>query len=166
EWFDFIYDSFGLFANESDYYVAGKDGKVAIFNKRGKMVSPEWFDDVNEEYGLVRGQSNLYIAMKDGKEAIFDVDGNQITKWFDRIEARDLVKGRSDYYIACDGEECAVYHKNGQKVSEDFSREEIKKAKKITFNDNLSIVELFNEKRNLVKTIDFYPYKEEILDYT
>jgi hypothetical protein len=133
------------------------------------MVSPDWFDRIYLD-GLVKGQSNLYLAEKNGKYFIFDESGNQISpQWFDRIYSDGLVEGKSDYYIACNENTCAVYHKSGKKVSEDFSRNYIKKAEKITFNENLGIVELFNKNGNLVKTIEFnpiYPFKEEIIDYT
>ncbi|MGC8944042.1 MAG: hypothetical protein ACP5KX_08075, partial [Caldisericia bacterium] len=79
-----------------------------------------------------------------------------------------LVKGECDYYIACKNKKCAVYHKNGQKVSKNFSKKYVKNSDKITFNENLGIVEIekYNEP---VISIDFnpvYPFKEEIIDYT
>ncbi|MGC8944041.1 MAG: hypothetical protein ACP5KX_08070, partial [Caldisericia bacterium] len=77
-----------------------RDGKQAIFDKNGKMISPEWFDEIYSE-GLVAGQSKYYLAEKDGKKAIFDKNGKQISpEWFDEIYLEGLVKGQSPYYLA------------------------------------------------------------------
>ncbi|MGC8935738.1 MAG: hypothetical protein ACP5LN_11315, partial [Thermoproteota archaeon] len=79
-----------------------------------------------------------------------------------------LINGECDYYITCNGEKCAVYYKDGSKVSEDFSKEDIKRVNKITFNEDLGIVEI-NTPDSKTITIDFnpvYPFKEEFLDYT
>jgi hypothetical protein len=40
-----------------------KDGKEAIFDENGKMISPEWFDEIHP-YGLVRGQSPYHTDIR------------------------------------------------------------------------------------------------------
>jgi hypothetical protein len=162
-----------------------EDGRYAIFDENGNMISPEWFDYV-DSCGLVKGQSSLYLARKDeewemfdvygnliskernSKWAIFDKDGNQITDWFDYIYEYGLLRGECDYYISCNGEECAVYHKNGQKVSDDFPEEYVMQSEKVVFNENLGILEMTDYDGN-INAIHFnpvYPFKEEIIDYT
>ncbi|MGC9133647.1 MAG: hypothetical protein ACP5GJ_04575, partial [Nanopusillaceae archaeon] len=89
-------------------------------------------------------------------------------EWFDEISPFGLVKGESDYFIACNTKNCAVYYKNGQKVSKNFSKKYVKNSNKITFNENLGIVEIEKYDRTVI-SIDFnpiYPFKEEIIDYT
>ncbi|MGC8944026.1 MAG: hypothetical protein ACP5KX_07990, partial [Caldisericia bacterium] len=58
----------------SDYYVESKNGKEAIFDKNGRMVSLDWFDEISSD-GLLYKQSNYYLARKNGKWAIFDIKG-------------------------------------------------------------------------------------------
>ena len=85
------------------------------------------------------------------------------------ISLHGLVKGECDYYVACKDKKCAVYHKDGKKVSKDFAGKYLY-AYKINFNENLGIVEMFDKKGNLIKSVDFNPVyprkKEEFLDYT
>jgi antitoxin component YwqK of YwqJK toxin-antitoxin module len=154
---------------DMEYRVVGGYGRRAIFDKDGNRIS-DFFDEIYSD-GLLKGESDYYIASRDRKDAIFDKEGRQISQWFKFIHHSGLVEGKCDYYIACDKGSCAVYHKNGQKVSEDFSTSYLEMAMEgnVIFNDNLGIVELFNENGNLVKTIDFKPVsfnKEEFLDYT
>jgi hypothetical protein len=141
-----------------------EDGKQAIFDENGKMVSPEWFDTVYLE-GLIDGESPYYyIARKNSNYAIFDVYGYQISDWFDDILPKGLLKDESDYYIACNGNTCAVYHRYGQKVSDDFPSQTIWKADHITFNDR-GFIELKGIDGELF--IPFKPFRrEEIIDYT
>jgi hypothetical protein len=61
-----------------------------------------------------------------------------------------LLKGESNYYLGCNKDTCAVYYKGGQKVSDDFSREDIRQEEKITFNDDLGIVEIFDKDGNQI----------------
>ncbi len=94
-----------------------EDGKKAIFDEKGNMISPEWFDEI-EPYGLVRGQSNLYVALKDGKSAIFDENGNMITpEWFDGVFPFGLVVGRSNYYFAVKDNKLAIFDKDGNMIT-------------------------------------------------
>lgn len=150
-----------------------EDGKMAIFDENGNMISPEWFDYV-DPCGLIKEQSNLYLARKDeeweifdvydnliskernSKWAIFDVNGNRISKWSDYIYEYGLLRKECDYYIACDDEKCAVYHKNGQKVSDDFPEEYVLQAQKVVFNENLGILEMTDCDGN-INTIPFNP---------
>ncbi|MGC8751896.1 hypothetical protein, partial [Hydrotalea sp.] len=88
EWFDEIWED-GLVKGESKYYIAEKDGKEAVFDISGRMISPEWFDYVNSFLGLVAGQSKYCIARenKNMKYIIFDENGRIITPdWFDEIK--------------------------------------------------------------------------------
>jgi hypothetical protein len=83
EWFGWI-SFYGLVKGESNYYIAWKDDKCAIFDKDGNRIT-DWFDSIYS-YGLVWGESDYYIAEKDGKYAIFNKDGNQISpEWFDAV---------------------------------------------------------------------------------
>jgi hypothetical protein len=66
-----------------------------------------------------------------------------------------LVNGESEYFIACN-KNCAVYHKDGQKVSKDFSRYYIMDINKMTFDENLGIMEIQKDNQK-VKTIEFLP---------
>jgi len=102
------------------YKVITKDRKQAVFDEKGKQVSPEWFDYILNE-GVLKGESRYYIARKDWKYAVFDVDGKQITPWHDEILPWGLVSGDSDYYIArnVDGE--AIFYKDGTQISEWFN---------------------------------------------
>ena len=58
-----------------------RDGKEAIFNVYGEMVSPRWFDAIYPLNLFKEEDGDLYLAFEDGKMAIFDLDGNQITEW-------------------------------------------------------------------------------------
>jgi hypothetical protein len=155
---------------QSKYYIVSKGWEdVAIFDINGNQITKECFNWIYS-YGLVEGKSEYYLAKRDGRWAIFDKDGNMITpEWFDEVFSISFVEGEIDYYIARKNDVCAVYYKDGKKVSDDFPIEEIKKAEKINFNENLGVVELFDENENLIESIDFnpvYPFKEELIDYT
>ena len=79
-----------------------EDGKKAIFDEKGKQISPEWFYSIGLS-GLVEGQSNYYIAKenKGEKFAVYDVYGNQISpEMFDLVFPEGLLKGQSKYYVA------------------------------------------------------------------
>jgi len=147
--------------------VKREDGKWAIFDINGNMITKEWFDGIGS-FGLVEGQSNLYVAIKDGKYAIFDISGKRITDWFDFISSAGLVKGESEYYVACKDKKWAVYYKDGRKVSDDFLIGPIFAVREITFNDELGIVEIetYDGKRKSIEFNLVYPFKEEIIDYT
>ncbi|MGC9133648.1 MAG: hypothetical protein ACP5GJ_04580, partial [Nanopusillaceae archaeon] len=64
EWFDYI-EREGLVEGDSNYYLVMKDGKWAIFDVNGKMITPEWFNDIYPD-GLVKGESEYYIVSKGG----------------------------------------------------------------------------------------------------
>jgi hypothetical protein len=167
EWYDWI-SLEGLVKGESRYFIAKKDGKYAIFDENGNRIS-DWYDEIILT-GLVKGESDYYVVIEDGEWAIFDVYGKQISSKFEYIYIDGLIKGECDYYIACDNRyNCVVYHKNGQKVSEDFSVGYFEYVKKITFNENLGMIEIktFDEKITTIEFKPVYPYKkEEIIDYT
>ncbi|MGC8771810.1 MAG: hypothetical protein ACP5Q5_11240 [Brevinematia bacterium] len=152
------------------YKIRRENGKIAIFDENGNRIS-DWYDEIILT-GLVRGESDYYVVIEDGEWAIFDVYGKQISSKFEYIYMEGLVKGECDYYIACDNRyNCAVYHKDGKKVSDDFDSLiwVFKDIYDVTFNENLGIVEMFDENENLIESIDFnpvYPFKEEIIDYT
>ena len=124
--------------------------------------------EVLESRFSIKGQSKYYIAEKDGEIAIFDRNGNRISDWFDYICPDGLVKGESDYYIAFKDDKFAVYYKSGKKVSGDFSKEYFPYIDgKITFDENLGIVEIKMLGGLTKETIEFNPFiKEEIIDYT
>jgi heptaprenylglyceryl phosphate synthase len=77
-------------------------------------------------YGLVNGKSNYYVAMRYNKKdsiyekTIFNKNGNQISDWFDWIDAESLVEGKSDYYIAAISNKVAIFHRNGNQISDWF----------------------------------------------
>jgi antitoxin component YwqK of YwqJK toxin-antitoxin module len=96
-----------------------EDGKKAIFDENGKMITKEWYDWVSSA-GLVRDESNYYIASENGKYAIFDVDGNQISQWFDFIKPFGLVEGKSKYYLVREDGKMAIFDKNGKRITEWF----------------------------------------------
>jgi hypothetical protein len=118
DWFDNVYP-YGFVYNQSDYYIAKRDGKLAIFYKDGKQVT-DWFDWIGLE-GLVYNQTNYYIAGKDNKYAIFHKSGEQISDWFDDIYPIGLVFGDSDYYIAWNNRKYAIFHKDGRQISDWFN---------------------------------------------
>jgi antitoxin component YwqK of YwqJK toxin-antitoxin module len=98
----------------------GYDGKEAVFDENGKMISPEWFDWIFP-YGLVKGESPYYIAKKNGKYAIFDKNGNMITKeWYDWIWESGLVKGDSEYYVVKKDGKYAIFNKYGKMISPEW----------------------------------------------
>jgi hypothetical protein len=85
KWFYRI-SSYGLVSGESDLYIANatkKDGKWAIFNKDGKMISPEWFDRIYEDE-LVNGQGHYFIACNDNNCAVYYKDGKKVSDDFSR----------------------------------------------------------------------------------
>ena len=61
DWFDDVLKE-GLNLGQSNYYVAAKNGKEAIFDKDGNRVSG-WFDSILQS-GLVEGKSSYYVAKK------------------------------------------------------------------------------------------------------
>ena len=92
EWFDDVLEYVGLFQGESEYFVAKKNGKEAIFRADGKGVSrvSNWFENVLF-YGLVEGKSPYYVAYSKTKKeekvvAIYHVSGKRLTQWY-RIKA-------------------------------------------------------------------------------
>jgi hypothetical protein len=103
----------GLVDGQSDYYVAGKDGKVAIFDKNGNQIT-DWYDEIMP-YGLVINQSDYYWAKKDNKYAIFDKDGQRISDWFDHIEGY----GSNYYLVEQDGWKTILYQ-DGEQVTDWF----------------------------------------------
>jgi len=68
--FDDIYTS-GLINWESNYFIAKKDGKYAIYEyKEGESVKiTDDFDEISED-GLVKGQSNYYTIRDNGETYI------------------------------------------------------------------------------------------------
>jgi hypothetical protein len=106
---------------ESNYYLATKYDKDAIFDKDGNRIS-EWYDRIWED-GLVKGESDYYLVkelVNDDYEqyAIFDKDGNRITKeWYDWISVEGLVKGKSPYYLARKNGKDAIFDKDGHMIT-------------------------------------------------
>ncbi|MGC8735029.1 MAG: hypothetical protein ACP5RD_08415, partial [bacterium] len=84
-----VNEEYGLVRGESDYYIARKNWKFAIFDKDGRMISPEWLDWI-DRHGLVKGQHRYYVAMKNGEFVIFDKEGN-MTTFEDKEEDDDIV---------------------------------------------------------------------------
>jgi hypothetical protein len=117
DWYNEI-GRFGLVSNESNYYIARKDGKEAVFDRDGNQIT-DWFDWISVN-GLVSNQSPYYIANRYGKHAIFYKDGKQISDWYDWILPDGLPDGLSNYYIAARDGKYAIFHKDGRQVSDWF----------------------------------------------
>ncbi|MGC8789864.1 MAG: hypothetical protein ACP5QM_08170, partial [Caldisericum sp.] len=115
DWFDKVWED-GLLREESNYYLATKYGKDAIFDKDGKQIT-DWFDYVFED-GLIKGQSSYYIVIKEDKQAIFNKNGQQISYWFDWIDKNGFVDGHSGYYEVRKNGKYAIFYKDGQRVTE------------------------------------------------
>ena len=123
DYFEEIYIPEG-FKKITNFFIAGKDKKVAIFDIEGNQIS-EWFDNINPD-GLVEGKSSYYIASKDGKKAIYDINGNRITEEFDDIKP---IKGREDFKIFIAGRrdrryryarKYAIFDLEGRRISKWF----------------------------------------------
>ncbi|MGC9006722.1 MAG: hypothetical protein ACP5JX_04015, partial [Sulfurihydrogenibium sp.] len=135
--FDYILEA-GLVKGQSPYYIAEKDGKWAIFDKDGNMITPGWFKFVYED-GLVEGTKNFYLAVReDEKYAIFDVNGNMLTQeWYDYIDTLDLFKE--------EGEEVYIAEKDGKRAIFDIDGNQLTKWKGINEEDNKEDEEIESE---------------------
>ncbi|MGC8767667.1 MAG: hypothetical protein ACP5QP_08290, partial [Brevinematia bacterium] len=81
EWFGWI-SFYGLVKGESNYYIAWKDDKCAIFDIDGNRIT-EWFDLIYE-YGLVKGERDYYIACNGNTCAVYHKDGKKVSEDFSR----------------------------------------------------------------------------------
>jgi hypothetical protein len=118
ELFDDVWES-GLVKGQSNYYIAMRNRKWAIFDFDGNMITPKWFDYVSS-FGLVEGRSDYYLVLKDNKMAIFDKDGNRISDWFDEISGYALLKGESPYYMARKNGKWAIFDINGYQITPEW----------------------------------------------
>jgi outer membrane lipoprotein-sorting protein len=73
------------------YKVVQIEGKYAIVDENGGMVSPD----------VMRLADDRYLAVKDGNMAIFDSDGNQLTEW----QRAEILTGKSTFAITRQADE-------------------------------------------------------------
>ncbi|MGC9133638.1 MAG: hypothetical protein ACP5GJ_04530, partial [Nanopusillaceae archaeon] len=85
EWFGWI-SFYGLVKGESNYYIAWKDDKCAIFDIDGNRIT-EWFDLIYE-YGLVKGERDYYIACNGNTCAVYYKDGQKVSDDFSEKDLR------------------------------------------------------------------------------
>ncbi len=76
DWYEYVSKG-GLVLGQSQYYIAKKGRKYAIFDKDGNQIS-EWYDRIEED-GLVKGESDYYVVKKNDKWAIFHKDGKMVS---------------------------------------------------------------------------------------
>lgn len=116
--FDDIYSD-GLAIGTSNYFIARKDDKEAIYEYQDGQVKKLSDDfDAIDPNGLVAGTSNYFVAIKDGKWAIYKYQDGQVKKLFDdfdEIYLDGLLEGTSNYFVAKKDDKKAIYeYQNGQ----------------------------------------------------
>ncbi len=100
-WFDVIYKD-GLLSDESEYYIARKNNRVAIFKVVHQVTSKrvsDWFKSIDPT-GLVKNQSKYYVARNSKYYFLFREDSREPLAKSERyISISGLVDGRSKYFV-------------------------------------------------------------------
>jgi hypothetical protein len=144
------------------YKVVQIEGKYAIVDENGGMVSPD----------VMRLADDKYLAVKDGNMAIFDSDGNQITEW----QRAEILTGKSAFAITRQADEAKPEtskeetQKQENTVSDIFDKLNLPETifetnmdnrYNVKYFANLGILEVYDREKNSSTVIDL-KYKDDL----
>jgi len=130
DWFDCVYED-GLVKGQSNYFVAKKDGKVAIYEYKDGRVNKitDGFDWI-WSYGLVEGKTNsFFIAERRGRKGLYEIKDGQAVKLLesDAILIEEFMRGESDTIkVLIDGKWETYKYENGEIIKVENKMEQNK----------------------------------------